>query len=85
MKVSQVESRTSLLASENKRKLDLLYGKVQRLIQNFSLRDKIAFSGCQSQIEDSFLEIINADPMKFVSEAGIDEVRLKETYKSSAR
>ena len=85
-KLSQPVPPTSPLpTSEKKRAFDLLYAKVDRLTQNFSLNEKIAYSGHQSQIEDSFLKIINVDPMKFISEGKVDEFKLKETYKSSAR
>ena len=71
--------------SENKRAFSILYNKADRLTENFTMNQKIAYSGCQHKIEDLFWETIKKNPTEFLSEGKADEIKLKETYKSSAR
>ena len=46
---------------------------------------KIAYSGCQHKIEDKFYETLKKNPFEFIIEDKVDEIKMKETYKSSAR
>ena len=71
--------------TSNKTTLRLLYAKADRLTENFTLNEKIAYSGCQRKIEDEFWETVKVDPKKFIIGDKIDEIKLKETYKSTAR
>ena len=70
---------------EIKRAIKLLFNKTNRLTENYTMHDKIAYSGCQGAIEDAFWKTVEKDPTIFIIEDKIDEVKLKETYKSSAR
>ena len=55
------------------------------MTDNFSLNYKIANSGCQNEIQDDFWEIVEKNPAEFIIEDKVDESKLKETYKRSAR
>ena len=55
------------------------------MTMNYTMNHKIANSGCQGQIEDDFWEILRKNPLDFFIEDQIDDVKLKETYKSCAR
>ena len=68
-----------------KRAIQLLFDKANRLTENYTMHNKIAYSGCQCDIEDTFCKSIKKDPTIFIIENKIDEVKLNETYKKSAR
>ena len=49
------------------------------------MNEKIAYSGFQSEIEDKFWETVQKNPTIFVIDEKIDEIKLKESYMSTAR
>ena len=65
--------------------MNLLNAKVNRLTENYTMNMKIAYSGYQSEIEDAFWEAVQKDPAIFIIDDKVDEIKLKETYKSTAR
>ena len=71
--------------SENRRAFSILYNKAEKLTENFTLNEKIWYSGCQGQIEDLFWKTVKKNPTEFIIEDKPDEIKLKETYKFSAR
>ena len=46
---------------------------------------KIAYSGCQREIEDKFWVTLEENPLEFIKDDKVDEIKMKETYKSTAR
>ena len=68
-----------------KRAFNLLINKANRLTENFTMNLKIAYSGCQHEIEDKFWETLQKNPLEFIKDDKVDEIKMKETYKSSAR
>ena len=70
---------------ESKRTIRRLYDKAERLSENYTMHNKIAYCDCQHEIEDRFWETIKADPMKFIIDDTIDEVKLKQTSIISAQ
>ena len=69
----------------NKRVISILNAKAERLTENYTMNLKIAYSGHQGDIEDAFMETVRKDPIKFIEEDKVDEIKLKEFYKSTAR
>ena len=53
---------------EIKRAIKLLFNKANRLTENNTMHDKIAYSGCQGAIEDAFWKTVKKDPMIFIIE-----------------
>ena len=61
------------------RKMKLLLNKADRLTENFSMHQKIAYSGCQREIEDAYMKILTTNPLDFFEE------KVYQTYKATAR
>ena len=70
---------------EEIRKINLLYDKADKITMNFTSNYKIAYSNCQHEIEDEFWKIIKENPFEFFIQDKVDDTKLRETYKSSAR
>ena len=51
----------------------------------FICNHKIAYSGCQGNIEDNFWKIVKQKPLEFFIEDKLDEDKIRETYKAEAR
>ena len=62
-----------------KRALNLLFRKADRLTENFTMNLKIAYSGCQHEIEDKFWETLKKNPFEFLIEDKVDEIKMKPT------
>ena len=70
---------------ESTRKMKILLDKADRITMNFTMNHKIAYSNCQHEIEDKFWQIVKEKPSDFFSNDKIDDDKLKEAYKFSAR
>ena len=66
-------------------KINCLYNRVDYITMDFCNNLKIAYSGCQHEIEDNFWEIIKKNPNEYFIEDQIDENKIRETYKRTAR
>jgi hypothetical protein len=40
---------------------------------------KIAYSGCQREIEDKFWGNLKKNPLEFIKDDKVDEIKMKET------
>ena len=67
------------------RKINRLYNRVDYITIGFCNNLKIAYSGCQHEIEDKLWEIIKRNPNEYFIEDQIDENIIRETYKRTAR
>lgn len=70
---------------ETVRKINHLYDKADRITMGFTCNHKIAYSGCQGEIEDNFWKIVKQNPLEFFIEDKLDENKIRETYKAEAR
>ena len=52
---------------------------------SFANKGKIACSGCQGDIEDEFWKILKEKPLEFFKQDKLDDDKVYETYKSTAR
>ena len=69
---------------ESTRKIKILFDKADKLTMNFTMNQKIAYSNCQREIEDKW-QIVKEKPFDFFINDKIDDDKLKEAYKSTAR
>ena len=52
---------------------------------SFANNLKIAYSGCQGDIEDEFWKILKENPLEFFKQDKLNDDKVYETYKSTAR
>ena len=52
---------------------------------SFANNPKIAYSGCQGVIEYEFWTFLKETPLEFFKQDKLDDDRVYETYKSTAR
>ena len=71
--------------SESTRKWNKLAHKANRISENFTMNYKIANCNCQHQIEDNFWEILKEAPDEYFKEDKVDDDKIREAYKLSAR
>ena len=64
---------------------NILFDKADRITMGFTMNHKIAHSNCQGEIEDDFWKIIKKNPREYLIENKVDDEKIRETYKSTAR
>ena len=52
---------------------------------SFANIGKIAYSDCQHEIEDKFWELVKKEPLDYFIEDKVDDDKVRESYKSTAR
>ena len=52
---------------------------------SFANNGKIAYSDYQHEIEDKFWELVKKEPLDYFIEDKVDDDKVRETYKSTAR
>ena len=86
--VSQSQVSTTKKTSpdpETKRKMQILFNRADKITEGYSMNHKIAYSGCQGQIQDNFWTKIRMKPLEYFVEEKVDDDKIKETYKVEAR
>ena len=54
-------------------------------MMGYSMNHRIAYSGCQGQIQDNFWKKIEKKPLEYFVGDKLDEDKVKEAYKAEAR
>ena len=67
------------------RKINRLNNIADRITMSFANNQKIAYSGCQREIQDKFWELVKKEPLEYFIEDNVDDDKLRESYKSTAR
>ena len=67
------------------RKKRTLFNTADRITMSFANNGKIGYSGCQGEIEDQFWKILNKKTLDFFIKDKLDDDKVYETYKSTAR
>ena len=65
--------------------MQLLFNKADKTMMGYSMNHKIAYSGCQGQIQDNFWSKIQMKPLEYFVGEKLDDDKVKETYKVEAR
>ena len=65
--------------------MNILFDKADRLTMSFANNGKIAYSGCQGEIEDEFWKIVKQKPLEFFNRDKLDDDKVYKTYKYIAR
>ena len=52
---------------------------------SFANNGKIAYIDCQHEIEDKFWELVKKKPLDYCIEDKVDDDKVRETYKLTAR
>jgi hypothetical protein len=71
--------------SQETKMFNILFDKADRITMGFTMNHKIAQSNCQGEIEDDFWKIIKKNPREYLIENKVDDEKIRETYKSTAR
>jgi hypothetical protein len=67
------------------RKINRLNNIADRITMSFANNQKIAYSGCQREIQDKFWELVKKEPLEYFIKDKVDDDKLRESYKSTAR
>ena len=76
------------LAKKNQelvRQKNLLFSKATRITESFSMNQRIGNSGCDREIEDEYWKILTQNPLDFYDDDKLDEEKVYQTYKATAR
>ena len=82
---SEISTEKAKSDPELTRKKRILFNKADRLTMSFANNGKIAYSGCQGDIEDEIWKILKEKPLDFFKQDKLDDDKVYETYKSTAR
>jgi hypothetical protein len=61
------------------RKIDRLYDKADRITKGFTFNHKIAYSGCQCEIEESVWKDVKKKPLEYFIGEKLDEDKIRES------